>query len=377
MIYLDNAGTTKPLEVVSDKMAKIQQENFYNASATYDMARKSRDIINRAKDSLAKKLGTISSNIIFTSCATEANNQIINALVDSNKNSEYIFSEGEHPSVYNVGLQLKNKGKIVKFIPLNKDGKINEEKLLESVTENTKFVSIICVSNETGAINDIPRLVKLIKAKNKNVFVHSDCVQAFSKIDINVRKWDIDAITISAHKINGPKGIGALYVKNLNKLKPLLVGGGQENNLRSGTENIEAIAGFEVAINDIDLSYQSNILEMKQYIVNELTTKLKDDVILVSDDNCVPNIISVIFKNLKGEVFQHFLDQNGVMVGRGSACSSKKAGNRVLESMGYDKNEVIGNIRISLNKLNTMNEIVDATKIIIEKFLELKQRMSL
>ena len=377
MIYLDNAGTTKPSKEVLELVNDIQQNYYFNASGGYALARKTRDLIDKARQQIATKINAKQENIVFTSCATEANNQIIRSNVDSNKLHEYIFSEGEHPSVYNVALDLKNNGHIVKFIPLNKDGTINQNKLFENINENTKFVSIMYVSNETGAVNDIESIARTIKEKNKEIFIHSDCVQALGKLDINFKRLRVDAITISSHKINGTKGVGALICKDVQKLKPFLIGGGQESGYRSGTENVKDICAFGLACEMIDLNNQEKIKEMNSYIKTTLLQNLGDDIEFVSKENNVPNIISIIFKKMKSEVFVRYLDGFGVICSKGSACSTQKSGNRILSSMGYSNEMIVGNVRISIGKYNTMEEIKDAVNIIIEKYKELKERMKL
>ena len=377
MIYLDNAGTTKPSKEVLELVNDIEQNFYFNASGGYSLARKTRDLVEKARCQIATKLNTKSENVVFTSCATEANNQIIRSNVDSNKLHEYVFSEGEHPSVYNVALDLKNNGHIVKFIPLNKDGTINQNKLFENINQNTRFVSIMYVSNETGAINDIENIAKTIKEKNKDIFIHSDCVKALGKLDINLKRLRVDAITISSHKINGTKGVGALICKDIQKLKPFLIGGGQESGHRSGTENVKDICAFGLACEMLDLNNQEKIKDMNNYIKTTLLQNLGDDIEFVSKENNVPNIISVIFKKMKSEVFVRYLDGFGVICSKGSACSTQKSGNRILQSMGYSNEMIVGNVRISLGVNNTMEEIKEATNIIIEKYKELKERMRL
>ncbi|MBQ7308382.1 MAG: cysteine desulfurase [Clostridia bacterium] len=372
MIYLDNAGTTKPLKEVCDLVKDLQENYYFNASSGYNLARKTKQLIENARLEIASRINAKPENILFTSCATEANNQIIRSNVDSNKLHEYIFSQGEHPSIYNVALDLKNSGHIVKFIPLKKDGTINQDKLFEAINKNTKFVSIMSVSNETGAINDIENIAKAIKEINKDIFVHSDFVQALGKIDINFKRLKVDAITISSHKINGLKGAGALVCKDLSKIKPFLIGGGQENNLRSGTENVDSICAFGLACKLIDLKNQDKIREMNNYIKTTLSQKLGEDIEFVSQENAIPNIISVIFKKMKSEVFVRYLDGFGIICSKGSACSTQKSGNRILSSMGYSNEMIVGNVRISLGVYNTKEEIVKAVDIIVEKYNELK-----
>ena len=234
------------------------------------------------------------------------------------------------------------------------------------------------VSNETGAINDIENLTKQIREKNKNVIIHSDCVQALGKVKINFKKLGVDVLTLSSHKINGLKGTGAIVCKNTDKIKPFILGGGQENNLRSGTENTQSIVSFGMACKNLDIDKNCEKFKVfKEYIVENLTKELNGDVKIVSGNNCVPNIISIIFNDIKSEVFVRYLDTKGLMVSKGSACSTKKAGNRILASMGYTNDEIIGNVRISMGIYNTFEEIQEATKIIIESYRELKVRMRL
>lgn len=377
MIYLDNAGTTKPHKKITELLIDLHENFYFNPSAGYEKARKTKALIESARNSVAKCVNAKPENVIFTSCATEANNQIIKSNVDSNKKNEYIFSQGEHPSVYNVALDLKNNGYIVHFIPLKANGSIDEDLLLKTINNNTKFVSIMFVSNETGAINDIENLVKKIKEKNQKIYIHSDCVQALGKISINFKKLNIDAITISSHKINGTKGAGALVCKNPEKLKPFILGGGQENNLRSGTENVDSICAFGMACDLIDIKNQFLIQEMSDYIKLFLKEQLGEEIIIVSGENCIPHTISIIFKKLKGEVFVRYLDGFGVVCSKGSACSTKKSGNRILESMGFNQDFIVGNVRLSLGVYNTFDEIKTACNLIVEKYRELKERMRL
>ncbi|MGN1221762.1 MAG: cysteine desulfurase family protein [Christensenellales bacterium] len=376
MIYLDNASTTKIFASVNKKIFDINNEYYFNPSALYKPAIDVLQMLNDAKTSLAKNMGTTSEHIVFTSGATEGNNTAINGFLTGKKDAEYIFTSGEHPSVYAVANNLKNS-KTVKFVPLNKDGSVDEQKLKDMLSPNTHFVSIIHVSNETGAINDIQKLCKIIKEYNPNIIVHSDGTQAFGKIPVHVTELGVDCYTISAHKFHGPKGVGALYVKDPKKLKPYVLGGGQQQGYRSGTENVSGFVGMslasDIAINNLQENY-AKINALRDYVKQQIAENCTDFCFNESKQNS-PYILSVSFKGLRGEVLLHMLEEQGVIIGIGSACSSKKQNNRVLEQMGVDKQYILGSIRISLSSFNTPQEIKQATKIIIEQYKILKEKM--
>ena len=376
MIYLDNASTTKIFTSVNKKIFDINSEYYFNPSALYKPAIDVLQMLNDAKTSLAKNMGTTSEHIIFTSGATEGNNTAINGFLTGKKDAEYIFTSGEHPSVYAVANNLKNS-KTIKFVPLNKDGSVNEQKLKDMLSPNTHFVSIIHVSNETGVINDIKKLCKIVKDYNPNIIVHSDGTQAFGKIPVNVTELGVDCYTISAHKFHGPKGVGALYVKDLKKLKPYVLGGGQQQGYRSGTENVSGFVGMSLA-SDIAsknlLENYAKINALRDYVKQQISQNCTDFCFNESKQNS-PYILSVSFKGLRGEVLLHMLEEQGVIIGIGSACSSKKQNNRVLEQMGVDKQYILGSIRISMSSFNTPQEIKQATKIIIEQYKILKEKM--
>lgn len=378
MIYLDNASTTQIYEQVNKKIFEINSEYFYNPSALYGKAIETSQLLCDAKNSLAKNMGADANNIIFTSGATESNNMAIFGNRTGKKNAEYIFSNGEHPSVYAVANALKNMGAIVKFVALNKDGTVNIENFKNLLSPNTHFISIIHVSNETGAINDIKLLCDISKQYNKKIIFHCDGTQAFGKISVDVKNLGVDLYTISAHKFHGPKGVGALYVKNLNSIKPILYGGGQQKNYRSGTENLSGFIGMclasEISNSDLHNNFKK-VNEYRNYVKNQIELNCNDFMFNQSYNNS-PYILSVSFKNIRGEVLLHMLEQKGVIIGTGSACSSKNQINRVLSNMSVDKSYMLGSIRISFSSMNTFEEVIEATKILIEQYKELKERMS-
>ena len=378
MIYLDNASTTKMFDQVNKKMFEINSDEYFNPSALYQKAIDTSNMIKSAREELSRNLGTSEEHILFTSGATEGNNLAIFGFATGKKDAEYIFGYGEHPSVFNAANALKTQNKIVKFVNLSKDGTVNIKELQNLLTPNTHFVSIMHVSNETGSVNDIKTICEIVKSYNKNIIVHCDGTQAFGKIYVNVAELGVDCYTISAHKFHGPKGVGAIYVKNLDKLKPLFYGGGQQKDKRSGTENVSGIVGMSlassIAIKNLDVNFEKT-QQHRNYIIENLQKNCSDFVINQAKNNS-PYILSVSFKGIRGEVLLHMLEQQGIIIGTGSACSSKKQGNRILENMGVPKDYILGSIRISLSSFNTFDEIKTATNEIINQYKILKENMS-
>lgn len=369
MIYFDNAATTKPTKECLEIFNKINAEKYFNPSASYSASFSLHNEINDVRQQFIKYLGGESNDkIIFTSGATEANNLAIfgSAL---NKQKKYLFSIGEHPSVYNCACDLKNRGYNVDFISLNKNGQIDYEELEYLCNDEVCFLSIMLVNNETGAINDINRIRQIIDKKSPNCVLHIDAVQGFGKIKFSVLNYKIDLCSISAHKIGGIKGIGALYISSKTKLKNINYGGNQEFTLRSGTVNSASIFSFLTSTQQAFSKLENNynvVSELKRYLIEKLNNlneeilslkNINKKIIVVSKDECSPYVNSVIFKGNRGETIMHYLDSKDIYVGTGSACSSNKVGNRVLENIGYSKNEVMGAIRISFNPNNTNKEI--------------------
>ena len=376
MIFLDNASTTQINKNVNELISKINYDYFFNPSALYKQSMEIQEKILFAQEQIANILNCEANNIIFTSGATESNNLAIKGLSTNNKDAEYIFSNGEHPSVYEVANSLKNAGKIVHFVRLTDKGIVDEDHFRSIINENTHFISIMHVSNETGAINDIKKLNQIAKKINKDIIFHVDGVQAVGKINVNINDLGVDAYSVSAHKFHGPKGVGLLYCKHLNKLKPLLLGGGQQEGYRSGTENVSGILGMNLALNlsfDNLKANNENALNLRNYVKEQISLKLKDYIFNENEINNSPYILSVSFKGLRGEVLLHMLEEKGVLIGTGSACSSKKSDNRVLSEMGRSKDFIQGSIRISFSSSSTFEEVKEATKLLIETVKELKE----
>lgn len=373
MIYLDNAATTLPFKDCIEKAAKFNENLFFNASALYRGGIVNANEIKYAKNSILKFLGVSSDNyeVVFTSCGTESDNLAIFGAVSR---GVFVTDSGEHSAVYNSFKELLNKGYEVYFCDLNGDGSVNTENLYEIVKKHSAdFVSVMHVNNETGAINDVNKISEELKKINPKIIFHSDGVQAFGKIPYNLGK-NIDLYSVSAHKINALKGVGALIKrKNLN-IKPLIIGGGQENGLRSGTENIFGIKVFEYAaekhFNTIRQDYDK-ILSLKKFFIENL-----DDTIfkIISGDGS-PYVLSVAAKGLRGETIMHCLEEKDIIVGNGSACSSKNRVSRTLTACGVKPPYIDGAVRISFSSESTIEEAKKAVEMINETVLNLKRIM--
>ena len=352
-LYFDNASTT----AVNPDVLQVYNNacnEFFNPSALYTPSMSVKNKIEMARENILRYLGGANkSNFIFTSNATESNNAVLNSCV-KRKDKKYIISAGEHSSIYAKAKALINEGYDIQFAPLNEDGTVNQQVLFSMIDRKTDFVSIIHVSNETGAVNDIRYIAKKCREINPNILIHSDGVQALHKLKINLVNMGVDFYTVSAHKINGVKGVAGLYIANPNKFTPLIYGGGQEMNLRGGTENAPAILAFEKAMSLPAMDY-NQMLEYKQTLLQNLTVPYK----LISTEKCVPNIISLCFKNVRGETLVHLLEDEGFLVGTGSACNSKNTANRVLSEMGVNADYILGAIRISFDNYATINDILN------------------
>ncbi|MBE7081022.1 MAG: cysteine desulfurase [Clostridiales bacterium] len=369
MLYFDNAATTIPSQTALEKADIFNSEKFFNPSALYLGGLNCSKEIKLAKENILRNLRATNHEVIFTSCGSESDNMAIFCAV---KRGTFLTTKGEHSAVYKSFLELKNRGLSVEFIDLNADGTVNEEKLYDYVKNNkVDFVSIVHVNNETGGINDVNKIAKTLKSINKSIVFHADGVQAYGKIPFTLSQ-DIDLYSISAHKINALKGVGALIKrKNLN-ISPLIFGGGQENGLRSGTENVFGIKVFDFAgqekYQNLNENYKKAQLH-KSLFVNGLN---KDLFVFISNDNCSPYILTISAKGLRGEVVMHALENQNVIVGNGSACSSKNRFSRVIENCGYNKDILDGVIRISFSTETTIAECKQAVEIINNTVQKLK-----
>lgn len=371
MIYFDNAATTKPSETAFKKAEIFLKENFYNPSALYRGGLNAAQEISDARESVLNNLGLDSSKyeVVFTSCGTESDNL---AVFCSGKRGIYVTDKGEHSAIHKSFIELARRKIETYFIELNKDGSVKAEELFDFVKNNDVcFVSVMHVNNETGAINDISSIADELKRIKPSLIFHSDGVQAYGKIPF-VFSENIDMYSVSAHKVNALKGCGALVKKRKLHLSPILFGGGQEHDLRSGTENVFGIKVFQYAgekhYADIRASFDK-VKEINAYIRENLD---KDLFAVLSGDFASPYILSVSAKGLKGEVVMHALEDYGIIVGNGSACSSRNRYSRVIEACGYNSSVLDGVIRISFSSENTIEEAREFTVKINETVRRLK-----
>ena len=362
MIYLDNAATTWPDGQCLDKAKQFIYENYYNPSALYAEGYNLHLTLRRAKKDILHCIANDNFDITVTSCGTEADNH---AVFCAGRRGNVVTTLGEHSAVFSAVSELKQRAIEVRFAPLNCDGSVDVEELLKLVDEKTSLVSVIHVNNETGAVNDINAIAAMVKRKNKNTVFHSDGVQAFGKIPFKLGA-DVDLYSVSAHKIGGMKGTGALIRRKTLSLKPYIYGGGQENGMRSGTENVFGIMMFSCAackryeylnenFNHVRLLWQTLWGELDK----ELFTK-------ISPDGGSPYILTVAAAGVRGETILHEADDAGLIIGTGSACSSneKKRYSRVILACGVNEHMADGILRLSFSPDNTIEEVVRAAAIL-------------
>lgn len=361
-IYLDNSATTRPYDEVNEFVFEINKYCYGNPSSLHTKGIEAERKINAARDIIAKTLVTDARQIIFTSGGTESNNIAIKGFLEANprKGKHIITTKIEHPSVLEVCSHLEKTGYKIDYLNVGKDGIINLEELKSKITGDTALISIIMVNNETGAIQPVDDAVKIKNAINPGIVFHTDAVQAYGKFVINPAKSGVDLISVSSHKIHGPKGVGVLYYKNNIRLMPILYGGGQESKLRSGTENVSGICGFgmaaDITCKNIGINMEK-VFSIKKAFIDKLTLcdfKYR----IISDEKASPYILNISFDGLKSEVLLHHLERRNIYVSTGSACSSrKKKQSHVLQSMGFPSYVTDGAIRFSFSASNTIEEI--------------------
>lgn len=373
-VYLDNSATTKITDQVRDIMLKVLYEDYGNPSSMHKMGVIAENYMKEAAENIADCLKVEPKEIIFTSGGTEANNlALIGAAMAYRRRGKHIISSRiEHPSVHQPLLFLEENGYKIDFIPVDRTGKIIKDKLYDAINEDTQLVSIMYVNNEIGAVQDIEEIARKIKTIKKDIILHIDAVQAFGKYKIYPKRMGIDLLSISGHKIHGPKGIGALYASDNIRLKPIVFGGGHQKGLRSGTENVPAIAGLGQAVKDIyqDFEYKiQKMYDLKQTFIKEIS-KLDGVIINGLPLECTgefemdyikqtaPHIISVSFEGVRSEVLLHALEERGVYISAGSACSSHHPQpSTTLTAIKISKNLLDSTVRFSMSEMTTIEEI--------------------
>jgi len=359
MIYLDNAATTKVREEVKKEMINCMENYYANADSTHDMGLDIARLINNRKKIFNDLLGLNKDDIYFTAGGGEGNNLLIQSVVKANKKAKIITTKIEHPSVYETIKNLNDYE--VYYVKVDSYGFVDIDDLVKNVDENTVLVSIATVNSELGTIQDIEKIVKLVKEKNKKTLVHTDFVQALGHVFIDFSNIDIDLITFSSHKIYGPKGIGAVYIKKNTKLKQHSFGSNTQNSFTKRTMPNELVLGFLKAMEMLNKKEIEKIQELKDYTISSLQKFSCCRINSPANSSCC--ILNVSFKNAKGEIILNYLSSKGIYVSTGSACSSKKEYSDVISNIGLSREYANGVIRVSFGIYNTKEEI---DKLILE-----------
>lgn len=363
-IYLDNSATTCAYESVGELVKKVMCEDYGNPSSMHAKGVSAEKYIKEAKERLAKVWKVQEKEIFFTSGGTESDNLALIGAARANHRAgkHLITSSIEHPAILNTMRYLEEEeGFRVTYLPVDKYGRVSLDALKEALCEDTILVSIMYVNNEVGSVQPIQEAASIVKAYNNNILFHVDAVQGFGKYHIYPKKMKVDMCSISGHKIHGPKGIGALYIGSHVKIKPVIYGGEQQKNIRSGTENVPGIAGLGLAAKTIYENLDEKVAkmrELKQHFI-EGVTKIPDTTIHgLYDETSAPHIVSVGFAGIRSEVLLHALEDEGIYVSSGSACASNHPQiSGVLKGIGAKQEFLDATLRFSMSEFTTLEEI--------------------
>lgn len=361
--YLDNSATTRVSDTVKDLMVKVMTEDYGNPSSLHMKGVEAERYIREATDTIAKLLKVQPKEIIYTSGGTESNNLALigGAMANKRAGNHIITSDIEHASVLATMKFLEENGFRITYLPVDENGHVSMEALLEALCDETIMVSVMHVNNEIGAIEPVEEISKKIKEYKSSIIFHVDAIQSFGKLMVNPKKMGIDMLSVSGHKIHGPKGSGFLYVSEKVKLKPTIFGGGQQKGMRSGTENVPAIAGIGLASKEAYENFDAKIskmVELKDYFIDRITSLENVTVNSKKGMESAPHVISVTFNGVRSEVMLHSLEGKKIYVSSGSACSSNKpAVSRTLKGIGLDDKQIDSTIRFSLCYDTTKEEL--------------------
>lgn len=361
--YFDNSASTRVLDSVVEIMVKTMTEDYANAAARHRKGMQAENYIKAARAEIAKTLKVTDKEILFTSGGSESNNMALIGTAMANKRAgKHIISTAiEHPSVYNPLEFLEEEGFDITFLPVDKNGHVNLTELEAAICPDTILASVMYVNNEVGAVEPVEEISAIVKKKNPNTLVHVDAIQAYGKYVIRPKKQGIDLLSVSGHKIHGPKGVGFLYIRNGVKIKPLIYGGGQQWNLRAGTENVPGVAGLGVAAREMYTNHNqkvAQVMELKDYMTDRMNEMEGTVVNSKKGMESAPQIISVSFEGIRSEVLLHALEDKNIYVSSGSACSSHHPGvSGTLKGIGISPKLQDSTIRFSLGLFNTKEEI--------------------
>lgn len=355
MIYMDNSATTAVCPSAIAEMTRLMKTAYGNPSSLHSAGLEAEKAVSAARKAVADSIGKKESTIYFTSGGTESDNTSIigGAIRNSHGRKTVITSEVEHPAVLQSVKYLESQGFTVKYVKVNPDGVIDLSHLKSLLSNDVVLVSIMHVNNETGAIMPIKDAYKMVKNFDKNIIFHSDMVQSYLKIPFE----EVDLASFSAHKVHGPKGVGALYIKEGININPLIFGGGQQKNMRPGTENVPGIAGFGEAVKafDREKSYAA-VSKIKEALTDKILKRI-DNVTIHGGENALPYVLNMSFKGVKSEVLLHSMESAKIMVSSGSACSSNHPSpSHVLGAMGVKRELIDSSLRFSFSAYNTLEE---------------------
>ena len=372
MIYLDNAASTKIHDSVLEDMLPYLKEQYGNPSSIHRYGRLSHKAIENARKQVANLINADSSEILFTSGGTESNNTAIYGIAKKNPGSRIITSSIEHDAILQPCAKLEKEDFDIIYLPVNNYGLVDPLILKNNLNENTSLVSIMFGNNEVGTVEPISDFVNI--CKEKNIVFHTDAIQAAGKIPIDVKELGVDLLSISSHKINGPKGIGALYIRRGVSIDPVILGGGQENGLRSGTENVANIVVFGKACEISRINFSENISRMKKlrdYLSKKIIQEIPQVTLNGHPETRLPNNIHLTFLGVNGEDLLIKLDENGIAASTGSACSVQiQKASHVLQAMGFSHEQITGSLRLTIgisNNLEEMDETVEILKNVVKE----------
>jgi cysteine desulfurase len=382
LIYLDHAASTPVLQEIINEMIPYLGDLYGNPSSIHTYGIKSKIAIQTARRRVAFLIGAKPSEIFFTSGGTESDNLALKGISKSirnyqNKKNHIITSSIEHDAILETCHYLEKDGFNVTYLNVDKNGIIDKTELKNQLTEKTALVSIMLANNEIGVIQPVKEFSKIVHDFDKRIIFHSDAVQAVGKIPVNVKELDLDSLSLSSHKINGPKGVGALYVREKVNLEPLMQGGGQELTFRSGTENVPGIVGFGKAseISMLNLKNNSQYLyDLRDYFINKINEEISGRMLNGSLESRLPNNVNFTFLGINGEDLLIKLDEDGILASTGSACSANlQQESHVLKAIGLNHEEISGSIRFTLGVQNTKEEIEKTIITLNHRIIELRK----
>lgn len=389
MIYLDNSATTRQFDEVTEYIASVSKEHFGNPSSMHMAGVDAEKTVKESAQIIADILKADPKEIVFTSGGTESDNLALIGCARANrrKGMHLITTRTEHPAVLDTMKYLSGEGFDVTYLDVDSSGRVRPETLTAALCDETILVSVMHVNNEIGSVNDIETLAGIVKSYDPSITFHTDAVQSFGKMTIHPKKMNVDLVSVSAHKIHGPKGVGFLYINDKTKITPVLFGGGQQKGMRSGTENVPGIAGFSRAaaiayerlsentqkLFELKSYFVSELLQLSNVTVNGLPEGFEDDAD-AAIQKTAPHIISASFADVRAEVLLHALESKGIYVSSGSACSSNRpAKSATLTAIGLDTKMLDATIRFSMSVETTKEELEETLFVLSEELPKLRR----